>query len=325
MSYLALARRLTQRRLPGLPTRRPPALSHSPRLEVLEHRDLPSTLVVTSTSDSGFFGDGSLRGEIAIAAIGDQIVFDPSLAGQTITLNSTTELYLDRDLTIQGPGAGQLTIRGNNDRVFEVARYANDTITGLTLTNGKPGGAAGAILNNGTLTLGSATLSGNAASIGGAIDNIGSLSLSGVTLSGNAATVGGGVYNTGTVTVDSSVLSGNTATFGNGGGIYNASSGTLTLSNSILANNSASKGGGIDNDGTLTLTSVTLVGNSTSSLAGGVYNAGTLTINSSNLTGNTAGFFGGGIYNDGELTMGAAPSPTTPPRITAAASTTTGT
>ena len=72
-----------------------------PRLEALDDRLLPSTLTVTSTSDSGA---GSLRAEIAAAHGGDTIVFDAGLADQTISLTSG-ELEINKSLTIQGtPG-----------------------------------------------------------------------------------------------------------------------------------------------------------------------------------------------------------------------------
>ena len=48
---------------------------------------MPRTLVVTNAPDTGVNVDGSLRGEIAAAQSGDTIVFDGSLAGQTITLD----------------------------------------------------------------------------------------------------------------------------------------------------------------------------------------------------------------------------------------------
>src|SRR6516225_4543869 len=88
-----------------------------PNLEALEDRWMPSTLTVTSIADKGV---GSLRADIAAAQSGDSIVFAPNLDGQTITLKS--ELLLDKNLTITGPGAGQLTVSGNNSsRVFEAA------------------------------------------------------------------------------------------------------------------------------------------------------------------------------------------------------------
>jgi hypothetical protein len=58
-----------------------------PRLEALEGRDVPSTLIVTNNLDGYVVaGDGSLRGEIAAAQRGDTIVFAPSHSWKTITL-----------------------------------------------------------------------------------------------------------------------------------------------------------------------------------------------------------------------------------------------
>jgi PKD repeat protein len=93
----------------------------------------------------------------------------------------------------------------------------------------------------------------------------------------------------------------------NGGGIENA--GTLTLTSCTLSENSADGGGGgIYNDGTLTLTNCTLSGNSTDFYGGGIYNLGTTKLNQCTLSGNSAEFIsggesGGGIYNDGTLTL----------------------
>src|SRR5262245_19554404 len=72
-----------------------------PRLEGLEDRTGLSTLTVTNNLDSGA---GSLRAAIKAASSGDTIVFDSSLAGQTITLTSG-ELAINQSLDIEGPGA----------------------------------------------------------------------------------------------------------------------------------------------------------------------------------------------------------------------------
>ena len=81
------------------------------------------------------------------------------------------------------------------------------------------------------------------------------------------------------------------------GGVNN--DGTLTISNSTLVGNSAeSGGGGIDNGGTLTVTNSILSDNDD----GGITNGGTLWLSNSTLSANSAGF-GGGIYNFGSLNV----------------------
>ena len=100
------------------------------------------------------------------------------------------------------------------------------------------------------------------------------------------------------------------------------------LSNLTIRNGKASVGAGINNSGTLTLTSSTVSGNSAhipcyftglfflcagTASGGGIYNSGALTISNSIITGNGAGSgglctiscfaFGGGIYNRGTLLM----------------------
>ncbi|MGR0482967.1 MAG: choice-of-anchor Q domain-containing protein [Candidatus Electronema sp. V4] len=86
--------------------------------------------------------------------------------------------------------------------------------------------------------------------------------------------------------------------------------GSLSLSNAIVTGgNAPDEGGGIDNDGTVTLTNVTVRGNIASSVTtdsafgGGINNHGTLTLIQSTVSGNTAyasnssASHGGGICN----------------------------
>jgi hypothetical protein len=242
-----------------------------PTLEALEDRWLPSTLTVTGPADSGA---GSLRADIAAANSGDTIVFDPSLNGQTIKLTGG-ELLINKNLTIQGPGASQLTISGNNThRVFEIDS-AVATIAGLTISNGDaaaPFYYGGGIYNlKGNLTVSDCTLSNNRANAGGGIYNAfgSTLTVSGCTLSGNHFTAkegqmgGAGIWNYGTATVTTSTISGNSGpvfigqslgdgSSGDGGGIYNR--GRMTLQGSTVTNNSPYQhGGGIFNDQGATL------------------------------------------------------------------------
>ena len=106
-----------------------------PRLEVMEDRKLLSTFTVTSLSDSGAH---SLRAGIQS---GDAtIAFAPGLHG-TITLNS--ELLINHSVTIDGPGANELSVSGNDSsRVFEIAA-GQVAISGLTITDGQTVAANG--------------------------------------------------------------------------------------------------------------------------------------------------------------------------------------
>jgi hypothetical protein len=252
------------------------------RLEALEDRTVPSTLTVLNNSDHAA---GSLRAVLAAAGNGDHIVFAPALTGQTITL-TTGELLLNKNLTITGPGAGLLTISGNHStRVFEVAGGATDSISGLTVANGRSPTLGGGIINSGALTLANVTVSGNLAYD----DDINR---------------GGGIYNSGTLTIQNSTITGNVAdgatltTFspasGWGGGIYN--NGALTVTNSTISANTASTGGALFNLGGAEVNTSTLSGNTAYGAGGAVsIGDGTVTINTSTLAGNTAYGNGGAI------------------------------
>src|SRR5215468_4805895 len=124
------------------------------------------TITVTNTNDSG---PGSLRDALAIANDGDTI--DATGVSGTILLTSG-ELQINHNVTINGPGAGNLAVNGNAaSRVFE--NFAsNVAISGFTITNGavRASEGGGIFLNGGTVTVNNSTISNNSADcLGGGI------------------------------------------------------------------------------------------------------------------------------------------------------------
>jgi hypothetical protein len=252
----------------------------------------PDTFLVTTTADSG---PGSLRQAILDANAdlgGDIIQFAPGVSG-TITLTSG-ELDITDTVDIQGPGAGVLTVSGNNaSRVFGLNDVA--TISGLTITGGSSSTGGGLFNEAGALTVNSCIFTGNVGSgifnEGGAlmvnnstfISNTGALFTDWSVISGTPTSYtaygAGGIYNSqsglqgGIVTV-----SGSTFTANLGGGIFNyraTANGTyrplamgetvpaVTVSDSTFSGNQGLGGAGIFNlgGGTLTVSTCTFSGN----------------------------------------------------------------
>lgn len=182
---------------------------------------------VTSLSDSG---TGSLRDTIANAA-----------AWTIIHLTSTgrislgSELAINKNLTIVGPGATNLAISGNNNsRVFYVANNVTVSISGLTIQDGHaPSGANASALGS----------PGQDGAPGGGIYNAGWLTLTDCVITNNRTGNGGngqlGDDNTGGV----GGTGGAGGVGGSGGGIYNHLSGALSLQRCTLSGNFSGAGG----------------------------------------------------------------------------------
>ncbi len=259
-----------------------------PWLETLEDRLAPATLTVTNTSDTG--GSGSLRGEIA-AAPGDTIVFASNVTGNIqLTTASGGQFTINKNLTIQGPGANVLRVTAApNSRVFYDGTSSTSlTISGLTITGGNATASAGG---------------------GIAVIAASDLTLTNCTVAGNTAGAAGGVYfNVGpsnVLTILNSTISGNTATVGRGGGIY-TSGGMLTVQNSTISSNTASSdGGGIRTIQTMaTVQNSTISGNTAGGVGGGIStntfapSPPPVTLQSTIVSGNTA-VIGNDIYRGG--------------------------
>jgi S-layer family protein len=259
-------------------------------------------LVVTNTNDSG---SGSLRQTIINSSAGNGITFDPSLAGQTITLSS--QLVIDKNLIIDGSAlASKINISGNNSvRAFVVNSGVTVVMNNLSIKNGKATGNGGAISNNGgTLTVTNSTISdSNATADGGAIYNgfPGVLTINESVFNNNGAARGGGIMcsGLGTLTIMNSTYSSNHAPsgFGDGGAIYTTCNATIANS-TLSANTAANSGGAIttDNDtNPVVITNSTFYSNSAPA-GGGIANFGGLNLKNSTLSNNNSSN-GGALRN----------------------------
>lgn len=294
-----------------------------------------ATFTVNNLNDAGA---GSLRAAIASAnalAGADTVVFQNGLTG-TITLVSGA-LEVNDSLTITGPGSGVITIDGNDqNRIFLMSVFNTSfthSISGLSITHGRPFDAGGGILSYGNnLTLDDVKvtncIAGGAG--GGLYFSGGTLAITNSVFSNNTAENasncfelgdvgggrGGGIYadDTASVTLDNVTCSGNGARE-DGAGLGIVTSMTLasvvTISNSTFTGNTAdvlgcdAKSGagiyvaGMGNDDTLTITDSTISGNTAiAGNAGGLLlgDLDTLTIRRSTISGNSAtGGYGGGL------------------------------
>ncbi|MDR3577870.1 MAG: choice-of-anchor Q domain-containing protein [Anaerolineaceae bacterium] len=257
--------------------------------------------VVLNTNDDGA---GSLRYILAHAPVGSTITFDPAAfkTVQTITLNSP--IILSQSVILQGPGASMVLIDANRaSRLFTVNSGISVNLSGLTLQNGYSlAGGGGAILNLGTLTVGSSVFSANIGfSYGGAILNKGVLAVTGCSFTGNdSSDYGGAIDNeTGILNISSSTFYDNLAD--SAGGAIDNESGDVVIKNSTLTGNSAtgldtidgqsSTGGALDNSGSMTVYNSTIAGNTVNGNGGGIYNNGSavLSLGSSIVAANQSG------------------------------------
>ena len=279
-----------------------------------------NTLVDVVAND----GVTSLREAMTAAVPSETINF--SVTG-TISLTSLGQLTINKNLTIQGPGANLLTIKaydpdangandGDGSRVFDIddsnaANVLSVSISGLTFTNGDSITSGGAIRSTENLTVSDSTISGNWSSgRGGGIYSTGAnsqLTLLRTIVSGNAAmSNGGGVAMFfGGTSIDQSTIGSNIGNF-SGGGVFQYS-GQLNLTRSTVSGNSTSnRGGGVFTSfGTHTI-SESLIVNNSSTVSGisrggggiGKY-GGSLTVTNSTISGNQSWQNGGGISNYG--------------------------
>ncbi|MCT7994999.1 DUF4347 domain-containing protein [Laspinema olomoucense] len=268
-------------------------------------------LTVTNANDSGA---GSLRNAIASAQGGDTILFDSSLANQTITLTSG-QLELNKDLTIDGSNAAGITISGNNaSRVFFVKENTNFvpstvTLRNLVIADGKATGigelgAGGGIYtaSRSTLTVEDSTFRNNVATgEGGGAIFAGFRSTNTIidsTFDANDATQtnaerGGGAIAIKSVSNTSVIGSTFTNNKGINGGAINSLLSSLTVEDSVFINNDSTPGG--------------ILNQNTMGYGGAIYTdgasettnadtSGEIIIRSSRFEGNRGAGQGGGLF-----------------------------
>lgn len=241
----------------------------------------------------------------------DTIIFAASLNNQTITL-AGTQISLANDLTIDGPGAGLLSISGdNNSRIFSIEDSSDVTIQNLTIADGEDNDGGAILVNDGsTLTLNNSTITSSYASCcdgGGIAFSSAEGEINNSTITGNKAEgEGGGIALIGrsTVTINDSVVSNNTAV-NYGGGMYISNYSAITINGTTISGNSADDdGGGIalyqanDRYGNATIINSTISGNISGDDGGGIENEGNLYIFNSTIVNNDADF-GDGIQQGG--------------------------
>lgn len=270
---------------------------------------------VDHTNDSG---PGSLRDALYCVLPGGTITFAPQVTGEIILTNSG--LIVDKNVTLQEPGAGVLAISGGGaQRVFTVLG-GTVSITALAIRDGRDFGASGAdglgggFFNGDTLTLVDCAVVGNQARGGTGTNGLNTPDLRNGGDGGHGW--GGGLYNTGVAALRDCTFGENLARGLNGGVGGGASTGGGP--GGAAAN---SLGGAVLNDGVLTVLNCTFATNRVVAGAGGtgglfdglggrggngdggsLYNRGTnYLVNVTVVGGTTAGGLGGT-----GLTVGAA-------------------
>ena len=229
-------------------------------------------------------GAGSLRAAILAATNNAVVDFAPGLEG-AIVLSS--ELAINTNLTIVGPGATVLAVSGGNtSRVFNITG-GNVKISGLAIRDGvtpsvNPKG--GGVFNGTSLVLSNCALVSNLA-VGGNGAN-GTTTIGG---SGGSA-IGGGIYSTGTLAMVNCTLALNEARGGNGG------NGGVSGSGFGLNGGAGGSGlgGAVCNDGTLNMTNCTFAANRVNGGNGGIGGDGGLSVGRG---GNGGGGEGAGVLN----------------------------
>ena len=238
---------------------------------------------------------------LATALAGGGLVTFSCGAGTVVIPVNTHVIDVGESVIVDG-GNRVVLDGGDALQLFYVLDGANLHVRKIELANGRFF-AGGAIYNQGSLTVESATFTSNDAEAfgsGGAIYNDANAQLTvfDSTFRLNSAQAGGGaIQNLGNLEVSVSRFENNSA--GLDGGAIQNNGGEASVDRSTLSVNFAVNGAGIElNGGNFLIRRSTLLGNESSGQGGGIRNiSGTLTIENATLLGNVAGT-GGGVYTE---------------------------
>jgi hypothetical protein len=265
------------------------------RIDIGSFEVLGRTFVVTTSEDSG---PGSLRATLAAVGDGDSIQF------ATGVLLTSSELVIDKSITLSGPGPNQLGVQRSTTggtpefRIFRVTPGNVVTIEYLTIARGLADTGAGVFADHATLTINNCIFDSNVAhEKGGGLYNDGDgstpVKIVNSTFRLNRATggvsggIGGAIYNTGTLEIISGSLDRNKA--GAAAGLANY--GTTSVSDSNIIENVQVL--------PLMIDSSTFRGQASGCGCGaGISNSNLLTISNSTVSSN-----GGGIDNQAGATL----------------------
>jgi len=107
------------------------------------------SLLVTNTNDGSY---GSFRDAINCAVSGDTIIFDSSLIGMTIQLNSG-RILINKDIFIHSTFSPRITIASQVDGLFDIAAGSTVEFKLVNIVSGYAGNIGAAFNNLGTLKL----------------------------------------------------------------------------------------------------------------------------------------------------------------------------
>jgi LPXTG-site transpeptidase (sortase) family protein len=240
-----------------------PTTTETPTPTATDTPACPSAITVTSNADSGA---GTLR----------QAIYD-ICPGGTISFAVTGAIYLDsqlpqitKNVTINGPGAGQLALDGKSKRpIFNVASGYVLSLDSLTIQNGYSL-QGGAVDNNGSLVISNCNFYRNHANIGGVIKNYtGIINITNSTFNQNTA-YNGGVIQTfnGTINITNSTFLSNTGNID--GGAIEQNGGTIRIVNSTIYQNYSKNGGALYTDSAMEIANSIVANNTNGNCYGAI-------------------------------------------------------